>query len=94
MESQSLGLGSKTVVSETALSLGIPGYLEIQVFSSNCIFLRQIKIRESLGLTENTAFQIDHALAQGHPHLAGNCPCPSPLTDYWIGVTWFLLCLD
>jgi hypothetical protein len=26
-----------------------------------------------------------------HPHFVGNRPCPSPLTDYWIGISWVCL---
>jgi hypothetical protein len=56
--------------------------------------LSQARVRESSerlkNIWLNTAFQIDHALAQGPPLPGQEPPIPLPLIDYWMGITCFL----
>jgi hypothetical protein len=52
--------------------------------------LRQAGIRESLGLIEK-CYISDYPCSGSETALTwpGNHPFPSPLIDYWMGITWF-----
>jgi hypothetical protein len=55
------------------------------VFRLQSMRLRQARSRESSGLICRLPRD-----GPNHPHLARSKPCPSPLIDYWIGLTWVL----
>jgi hypothetical protein len=73
---------------------GYPVLLPVSIVGENyCLVIWQARVRESLGIIENTwfniTFQFDHALAQA-PHSPGLGVSAFPHIDYWTGFTWCL----
>jgi hypothetical protein len=52
--------------------------------------VRQEKSRESSGLIEKILhLRLTMVWLRNYPHLAGNHPCPTLLTNYWAGISLF-----